>query len=89
MNKVETIRIGIGGERPLTDKMVLMETRAKFIELYGREPKQLRVSPKSFNDLRAFAERWEYPWGFDVKVDNDFDDDQWIVCNEETKVFAL
>lgn len=87
--RIETIRIGIVGARPLTDKTALMEARGKFIELYQREPKQIRLSPKCFNDLRAFAERWEYPYGFDIRVDDDFDTEQWVVCDEETKVTAI
>lgn len=88
-NRIETRRYGIAGEKPLTDKEALMNTRAKFISYFEDEPKQLRVSPKSFNDLRAFAERWEYPFGFDVKVDNDMKDDEWLLCIEETKVYAV
>jgi hypothetical protein len=88
-NKFETIRVGVMGEKPLTDKGTLGEARSRFFELYQCEPTQLRVSPKAFNDLRAFAERYEYPFGFEVKVDDDFDTEQWCVCNEETKVFAI
>lgn len=86
--KIETIRVGVLGARPLTEKTALMEARDNFIKLYQKEPKQIRLSPKCFNDLRAFAERWEYPYGFEIKVDPDFDENQWIVCNEETKVYA-
>ena len=88
-NKIETIRLGILGEEPLYSKQALMKARSEFIKVYGYEPDQLRVSPKAFNDLRSFAERYEYPYGFDVKVENDFDDEQWIVCKENTKVFAV
>ena len=89
IHEIKTSRIGIQGQRPLTEKTALMELRAQFISRYKEEPKQLRVSPKCFNDLRAFAERWEYTFGFDVKVDNDFEENQWVVCNENTKVYAV
>jgi len=77
------------GERPLTEKTALMEVRAEYIKQFQKEPTQLRVSPKCFYDLRAFAERWEYPFGFDVKVDDDYEENQWVVCNEETEVYAV
>lgn len=89
VDKIETIRIGVQGKRPLTEKSALMEARSEFIRIYQREPDQLRLSPKCFNDLRAFAERYEYPYGFDVKVDHDFEENQWVVCHEETKVYAV
>lgn len=89
INKIETIRIGVQGQQPLTQRYALEEARTDFIRLYAQEPKYLRVSPKCFNDLRAFAEKWEYPYGFDVKVDNDYEENQWVVCNEETKVWAV
>lgn len=89
INKIETIRQGVQGSRPLTEKTALMEARHDFIKLYSAEPKQLRMSPKCFNDLRAFDERWAYPFGFDVKVDHEYEEDQWVVCNEETNVYAV
>lgn len=88
-NRIETIRMGILGERPLTEKSALMEARNEYIRYYATEPRVLRVSHKCFNDLRAFAERYEYPYGFDVKVDDDYEESQWSVGNEETKVYAL
>lgn len=88
IERVETIRIGVQGQEPLYKRHPLEQARSDFIRLFNREPKQLRLSPKCFNDLRAFAERWDYPYGFDVKVDYDFSEEQWMVCNEETKVYA-
>lgn len=89
VDRIETIILGVQGKKPLTEKAALMEARDEYIKLYQKEPKQLRVSPKCFHDLRAFAERWEYPYGFDVKVDNNFEENQWVVCTEETKVYGL
>lgn len=89
MNRVELQRLGVSGDEPLSSKLALMKTRDKFIEIYQDTPTQLRVSPKAYDDLRMFAERWEYPFGFDVKVDYDMQDGAWQVCREVENHYAI
>lgn len=93
MNKVETHRVGIAGDEPLLSMDIAMKVYDNFRINFAYEPTQLRVSPEAFNDLRAMAERTtmitqDNFMCMEIKVDYDLKDREWIVCKEETKVFA-
>lgn len=80
---VELRRYGVRGKNRLSERTALEECRGDFMRQFqGILPLQLRVSPSAYNSLRAFAERWEYPFGYDVKVDYDMAEDEWMLCNE-------
>jgi hypothetical protein len=89
INRVDTIGQGVQGQKPITGTATLREAWSDFISVYGYPPKQLRVSPKCFNDLRISADKTGYPFDLDVKVDYDFEDDQWMLFNEITEVRAV
>lgn len=73
--------IGIKGKRPLTNIAALRDAYIQFVKTYGYAPKQLRVSPKCYYDLSIIALHHDYPFDIDVKVDSEYEDDQWAVCN--------
>ncbi len=94
MHKLETLRLGIAGNEPLLNEEIVHEARAKFIEVYGREPLQLRVSHGAFNNLVALAERISAInpksfMGMEIKLDYDMEDNEWCVCREEAKAYSL